>query len=122
MRAGHWRILKSIVILKLFPWYARHGVKFDRDELSNILRTLYKEGTPHDFEDATGNIEHPILQKFFLGRVAKFNNKNWCQDKMSHDNTDAKERYVSWLTLDTTTSKTTFYNGQPRKNLKTIVS
>ena len=60
MSAGRWRILKSIVILKLFPWYARHGVKFDIKELSTILEILYKEGTPHDLEDATKNVEHPI--------------------------------------------------------------
>ena len=93
MSAGRWRILKSIVILKLFPWYARHGVKFDIKELSTILEILYKEGTPHDLEDATKNVQHPILRTFFLGRVAKFNIKDWCQDKEGHDDTDAKERY-----------------------------
>ena len=93
MSAGRWRILKSIVILKLFPWYAHHNIKFDREELSNILRSLYKEGTPHDFEDATRNIEHPILQKFLLGQVATFSINDWCKDKTGHENTDAKERY-----------------------------
>ena len=92
MSAGRWRILKSIVILKLYPWYA-HQIRIDKEELSNILKILYKEGTPHDLEDATKNVEHPILQKFFLGRVAKFSIKDWRQDKEGHDDTDAKERY-----------------------------